>query len=296
MSVRIPGVGTPMGFGEVELKSSDWNDSFVAALKDGAYDASGVSDLVPNSLAVFRDNYKDVNLPSSPILGDFVKLLLKDSVIGVVSGSSNVWFDNNKLISSFSVNSTNEVFSELLTDATNSIESVSFSSDNNFLAVGSLDTNVYIYSVSDWSLITTLTDATNWVRSVDFSSDNNFLAVGDWGSSVYIYSVSDWNLTTTLTDATDGVQSVSFSNDNNFLAVGSRDTNVRIYDVSDWSLITTLTDATDDVLSVSFSSDNNFLAVSGRDYNVYIYRTIFNTITKNNVELIYNGNEWVIKD
>lgn len=32
MSIRIPGIGVPINFGEVELKSSDWNDSMSALL------------------------------------------------------------------------------------------------------------------------------------------------------------------------------------------------------------------------------------------------------------------------
>ena len=253
MSVRIPVVGTPISEGEVELKSEDWNDSFEAVLKDGAYDAYSVNDLKTNRLAVFNDIYSGVYLPNNPTLGDFVKVLLKNSTITISSNSSNIWYADDSLVNDFSISSEN-FFSELLTDSGSWIYSVSFG--ENYLAVGSRDENVYIYDVSDWNLLQTLTDPTDIVNSVSFGE--NYLAVGAWDNNVYVYDVSDWSLVQTLTDSGSDVYSVSFGG--NYLAVGSRDNNVYVYD--------------------------NFL----------VGEVSSNTIAKNNVELIYNGSEWVIKD
>lgn len=74
-------------------------------------------------------------------------------------------------------------------EATGDVRSVRFDPDNNYLASGSKDQNVYVYDTSDWSLVQTLTDATNEVVSVSWSPTGDHLASGGKDHNVYIYDV-----------------------------------------------------------------------------------------------------------
>ncbi len=165
-----------------------------------------------------------------------------------------------------------------LTEATGNVLSVAFSQDNNWIAYGSADDNVYVHDINDsWNLETTLTEATNWARSVAFSQDNNWIAYGGNDDNVYVHDINDsWNLETTLTEATAFIESVAFSQDNNWIAYGvaaNFDYNVFIHDINDnWALETTLAEAIlATIYSVAFSQDNNWIAYGGNDDNIYVH-------------------------
>jgi len=70
------------------------------------------------------------------------------------------------------------------------VNSVSFSPDGQFLALGSSDDTVKIWRVSDGKEVRTLTGHTNLVRSVAFSHDGQFLASGSDDNTVKIWRVS----------------------------------------------------------------------------------------------------------
>jgi len=169
----------------------------------------------------------------------------------------------------------NWVLEYTLTDATDHVESVAFSQNNNWLASTGLDGNVYIYDMRDnFNLETTLTAATGQVNAVAFSQDNNWIAYGDSDDKVYVHDINDsWNLEITLTDATNVIlYGLAFSQDNNWLAYGSQDNKVYIHDINNnWSLETTLTNAVDNVESLAFSQDNNWLAYGDADGKVYVH-------------------------
>jgi len=166
-----------------------------------------------------------------------------------------------------------------LTESTDEVTSVAFSQDNNWIAYGSLDNNVYVHNAPYWGLEVTLTESDDEVYSVAFSQDNNWIAYGGYDYDediygVYVHNVSDWSLETTLTESTDEVTSVAFSQDNNWIAYGSWDNNVYVHNVADWSLNTTLTESTFyEVTSVAFSQDNNWIAYGSYDddFNPVVY-------------------------
>ena len=77
-------------------------------------------------------------------------------------------------------------FLKVLTQATATVNSVSFSPDGNYIAYGDRDDNVYIHSTSTWALEETLTQATSSVISVSFSPDGNYIAYGSSDDNVYV--------------------------------------------------------------------------------------------------------------
>lgn len=102
-------------------------------------------------------------------------------------------------------------------------ESVSFSPDGQFLATTGGFGAIFIYRVSDGSIVRTLTGHTDWVNSVTFSPNGQILASGSWDNTIKLWRVSDGSLIRTSTGHTDLVTSVTFSPDGQFLASGALD-------------------------------------------------------------------------
>ena len=96
----------------------------------------------------------------------------------------------------------------VLTDPDDEITSLSWSPDSDLLAVGSADTNVYIYSKSTFTLMATITDSDdeiNVVQYTDSDPNNNTpnLVTGDDSGNLRNYLPEDYLTQTIETDAWD---------------------------------------------------------------------------------------------
>ena len=170
-------------------------------------------------------------------------------------------------------NSLDFVLVETLDDAESLVNSVAWSPDSNYLASGSSDDNVYIYSTDTFSLEETLDDAEDNVRSIAFSHDGEYLASGSQDENVYVYSTDTFSLEETLDDAESIVRSLAFSHDGEYLASGSQDDNVYVYSTDTFSLEETLTDSEGIVFSVDWSPESEYLSTGSSDDNTYVYET-----------------------
>jgi len=161
-------------------------------------------------------------------------------------GDSNVYVYKT---SDWSINAT-------LIDATDSILSVAFSQDNEYIAYGGLDDRVYVNKVSDWSFYGTLYESTELVRSVAFSPDNKYIIYAGADSKVYIHNFSDGSLETTLTEATGIITSVDFSPDSNIIAYGAWDDITHIFNI--FNVTRTIGDVGDEQDELSFTPSYNY--------------------------------------
>ncbi|MFW6141973.1 MAG: InlB B-repeat-containing protein [Candidatus Saliniplasma sp.] len=149
--------------------------------------------------------------------------------------------------------------------------------EENLFAVGSMDNNIYVYNMTEHSLVDTI-DTGDDIFDVRFSHDGEFLSVAV-RDDVRIYNVSEIGDTPepydVLTDATDTIQIIDFSYNSEYMATASYDNDVRIYNVSDLGTTPepydTLSDATDSMKSVRFSCDDVYLATTSKDTDVRIY-------------------------
>jgi WD40 repeat protein len=142
------------------------------------------------------------------------------------------------------------------------VYSVSISSDGSYIAAGSYDGKVYLFSRSSstplWSYQT---------GSCAISSDGNYIAAG--GLEVYLFSRSSstplWSYQTG-----DWVESVSISSDGSYIAAGGWDNRVYLFSRSSstplWSYQTG-----NAVCSVSISSDGSYIAAGSGDHRVYLF-------------------------
>jgi len=157
----------------------------------------------------------------------------------------------------------------------NSVYSVNFSQDGNFLAVGS--DNAEIFNISTKEKIFSV-NCSGWIRgfgsdyahSVNFSSDSKYLAIGR-ASKTEIYNISTKEK---IFSKEYGASSVNFSPDGKYLAVGSR-INTVIFNVSTKEKVFSKEYG---AYSVNFSPDGKFLAVGS-----YRNTVIFNVSTQEKV-------------
>jgi len=175
-----------------------------------------------------------------------------------------------------------------LTDMVENVYAVAFSPDGKYLAVGvhynifNYDHLIYIYDMSNWTLVKTIDPFPYGARSFAFSYDSKWLAVGQMymggGSKCYIYNTTDWSVVESFNGGVYSmiVWSVDFSQDCKYVAYAlyrPDDYMVKIHNTSDWSHIATLDedDPYNPITSVSFSQDNEHIAYGSYDNKVYIH-------------------------
>lgn len=143
-------------------------------------------------------------------------------------------------------------------------------SNNNYLAYVS-GTNIFIRNTTDWTLVNTLTNATSSLYSVVFSPNGDYIAYGGNDNNVYIHNTNDWTLIETI--AGNRINSIAFSPDSDYIAYGTADNSVFVHNTNNWSLEQTLTDSTDWIYSVDFSPNGDYIAYGSGDSNIYIHNT-----------------------
>ncbi|EXL65105.1 hypothetical protein FOPG_18657 [Fusarium oxysporum f. sp. conglutinans race 2 54008] len=143
-----------------------------------------------------------------------------------------------------------------------SIWSVTFSTDGQRLASASADGTVKIWDATTGNCETTLEVHTDWLGSAAFLPDGQCLA---WGSNDGIFKI--WDVTTRRCEATlkclgDRIRSVAFSPNCYLLASVSDDGTVKIWDVTTGDCETTLEGHSYFVNSLDFSPDGQRLAIA----------------------------------
>jgi len=164
------------------------------------------------------------------------------------------------------------------------VRPVSISSDGSYIAAGSDDNKVYLFSHTSSTPLWTYTTSSR-VRSVSISSDGNYIAAGSEDLRVYFFSRTSstplWSYKTT-----GGVCSVAISSDGNYIAAGNwaAENYPDPYSMSEgyWGevylfsstsstpLWTYTTSNYGYVRSVSISSDGNYIAAGGGDNKVHL--------------------------
>jgi WD40 repeat protein len=116
------------------------------------------------------------------------------------------------------------------------VTTIAYSPDGRYLASGSRDNAVKLWSVADRRYVNVFTGHTSWVRSICFSPNGKILASGSCDHSVRLWNVevlADDSCWVHLPGHHGGVvQSVAFSADGRTLVSGSKDGTVRLCDIS----------------------------------------------------------------
>jgi WD40 repeat protein len=158
------------------------------------------------------------------------------------------------------------------------VTSVSFSSDNRYLASGSYDKIVKIWSVENGKCLMTLQKHSSVVTCVNFSFDGKYLVSGSRDKTVNIWRtkgmVEQWEHLQTLAKHDGWVLGISFSKDNHLASVGD-DNTVKIWKKKKaeekWKYLQTLKH--DGVNSVNFSLGSKYKCLaSGGNETIKIWR------------------------
>ena len=149
-----------------------------------------------------------------------------------------------------------------------SVDSVSFSSDGEYICSGSDDNTVgvwYTHTHKKGGNIYILKGHTSAVSSVAFSSNWMYIGSGSLDNTVRLWDTLTGNLKRTLKGHTGIVYSVAFSPDGEYICSGSADKNVCVWktDTETDDPIRTLTGHKGDVKSVSFSPTDKTTICSG---------------------------------
>ena len=108
------------------------------------------------------------------------------------------------------------------------VRSVTFSSDDRYLASSHYNGEVKVWNVSDWELLHTIPRAGDY--DIAFSPDGKMIA-GTGNGSVNLSWVEDGTSVAQLPGPTDWMHPVDFSHDGTFLTVGAEDGFVRLYNI-----------------------------------------------------------------
>ncbi len=117
----------------------------------------------------------------------------------------------------------------MLEDDLLEVRSVTFSSDDRYLASSYYGWNVKVWNVSDWELLRTMPAGD---YDIAFSPDGKMIA-GTGNASVNLWRVEEGTKVAELPGPTDWMHPVDFSHDGGLLAVGAEDGFVRLYNIKD---------------------------------------------------------------
>ncbi|MEM9092012.1 MAG: NACHT domain-containing protein [Cyanobacteria bacterium P01_F01_bin.53] len=151
------------------------------------------------------------------------------------------------------------------------INSVTFSPNGAFLAIGEDRGTIQIWDLSTYQVVKLFVGHSVGVRSVVFSPDSTNLASSGNDHTVKIWDWSTGICLQTLKGHSNGVWSVAFSPDGTTLASSSTDHTVKVWDWPTGSCLQTLTNHSDVVFSLAFSSDGTMLASGSYDQTIKIW-------------------------
>ncbi len=170
-------------------------------------------------------------------------------------------------------------------DAKADYPAVAFSADGSLIAVGTGSSNVFIWNVSDGSLLQTLRGAAYAVRAVAFSPDGNLIAAAGSDSMVHVWQVSNGTARAPYR-LKDNVGKLVFSPDSRYLAAASDI--FAVYDLTSANNAPVVyydASAPHSTSEILFSPDSHFLLAEGelddRVHNIWIPRILIWKLSSN---------------
>jgi WD40 repeat protein len=170
------------------------------------------------------------------------------------------------------------------TGHSDSVESVAWSPNSQWIASASADKTVQVWDASSGSRLLTYTDHSDSVESVAWSPDGKRIASASNDKTVQVWDASSGSLLLTYKDHAGGLNSVAWSPDGKRIASASNDKTVQVWDASDGSLQLTYKGHSDSVEIVAWSPDGKRIT-SGSVDSVLVWDAI---ITSNSL-VLYRG-------
>jgi WD40 repeat protein len=146
--------------------------------------------------------------------------------------------------------------------------SVAVSRDGKYIATGSEDSTVRVWSIKG-QLLQILKGHRDWVNSVAISPNGKYIVSGSADGTVRLWSI-EGKLLKTFKNHQEEVYSVAFSPDGKYIATGSQDNTMRLWSI-EGKLLKTFKGHQEGVYSVAFSPDGKYIVSSSFDSTVRIW-------------------------
>ena len=181
----------------------------------------------------------------------------------------------NKLSLAIKKNSVFEALATPIIEHSDSVETVSFSQDGNWIVSGSSDETIRIWKVKSGEVYKILSNEES-VTTLSISPDSRFIASAGHPELIKIWDIKTGNLVSSLrvNDAPINlINKIAFSKDSKMFAAGGYDKIVSIWETSTWKLLKELKGHGSPVRSVAFSQSGRHFASSDRRGKVLLYET-----------------------
>ncbi len=143
--------------------------------------------------------------------------------------------------------------------------------DGSFLATGSADGIVRLWSFETNSPADQWQAHEDWAFSVAFSPDGKMIATGGGDNLVKLWDASSLELIAQLKGHTDDVHSVVFMNDGTMLASSGDDCEIRFWDLTTHKTVKILKGHEAQIPSIAIGPHDRFLASASRDDTVRLW-------------------------
>jgi WD40 repeat protein len=145
------------------------------------------------------------------------------------------------------------------------------SQDNNYLATGNYNDQVFLWDLNTNQPIGIFAGLKDPPLTIKFSPDNKQLITAGKDDKISIFSIPEMNLLNQLTGHKKQIESIDISPDGKILASASHDKSIRIWNLKTGELIKELLGHTDFVMTVNFNRDGSKLVSGGADHQVIIW-------------------------
>ncbi len=245
--------------GEMEpahLDPGDWGVTSLAVSPDGDLVAAGAYKAEGNGVLLWHVGDPHAAFHLLPSLGPVIKIAFSPDGELLACGC-------NEGLALLDVSSLSERSFQRL----DSVESVAFSADNQFLAFGTITDRVKVLSISTNRELMAMRcpgRGNTGVKDVAFGADGATLAAHA-SAAVRVWNLAAAEEKLVLAGHPGGVPCVAFRSDGKLLASGSKDQTVKCWDPADGRLLYSSPPLGAYVQTVAFSKDGRMLAAG--DYN-----------------------------
>ncbi|MBW4615539.1 MAG: NACHT domain-containing protein [Desmonostoc vinosum HA7617-LM4] len=153
----------------------------------------------------------------------------------------------------------------------NRVFSVAFSPDGQFLASGSADRTIKLWSPHTGQCLKTLHGHGSWVWAIAFSPDSNFLASASYDHTIKIWDVHSGECLQTLHEHPGSVLAIAFSQDGKTLFSSGYASIVKRWNVKTGNCLNTWEADSNRVWAVAVSPDTQYVATGGDDSLVRLW-------------------------
>lgn len=193
------------------------------------------------------------------------------------------------LYKSNSVESNIFLLNKIINNHNSDVWAVKFSPDGNYLASGSVDSTVKVWSKNKGDLVNILKQPSG-VTYLDFSKDGNYLATSAYDGIIRLWKSHEYKLIKEFIGHEGTAWTVAVSPDNKTIASGGEDTIIKLWNLESGKLIKNLSGHKLNVWDIKFNPDGSLLASGSFDNSIKIWDTKEGKLIKT----IYEHSEAVV--